>query len=150
MDGGGALGKASASPGAGGDRGAQCRSHPGPCPCHVVRARVSWPLTPTLEEGSPRVCSAASVNGKVYFKQYYTITPSGLLEGVAGVGMLRGPPQALEEAPDPGCPWLRAGAKVMIVITPCTCPVFPRSCQNPPGAQVDHPCPVSLMGSPWS
>lgn len=32
--------------------------------------------------------------------------------------MPQGPSQALEEAPDPGCPWSRAGAKVMIVMTP--------------------------------
>lgn len=36
------------------------------------------------EKGCPRLSSDAFVNGKVYFKQYYTTSPSYLLEGVEG------------------------------------------------------------------
>lgn len=63
--------------------------------------------------------------------------------------MLQGPPPSTERTPDPGCPWPRAGAKVMIVTNPCTCPSLPWKPLESTRHADGLPLPDELDEGPW-
>lgn len=111
-----------------------CGGHPCPSSLPRVNAHASRPVACKPEKRCPRLSSEALANEKVYFKQYYTTSPSRLLEGVGGDRHAPGALPGTGRGPRPGCPWPRAGAKVVTAMTPCTRPSSPRSCSSPPGS----------------
>lgn len=107
------------------------------------------PLACKLEKGCPRLSSDALANENAYFKQYHPLSLLSL-RGGGGGWPGPGPSQTLEGAPDPGCPWPRAGTKVMNVMTPCTCPSLPWKPLDSARCEMGCLCPMSLTSGPWS